>query len=163
MLDHFSLLFAIFDENTYVLVMFKKSVGGRGRECLKLRLPGFLHQTLVRTPVWECVCAGLRSCANRRFFAVQRACGYAQSPQGVAGWRSLSVKLPKMGVLRKQHTDEGPHLFLRVPVNAALLLGPPQPFKTSGSLIGLLQVKQAKNLTDAQLINSHSRQTLRRR
>ena len=34
--------------------------------CLKLRLPGFFHQTLVRTPVWECVRTGVRSCANRR-------------------------------------------------------------------------------------------------
>ena len=39
---------------------------------LKLRLPGFYHQTLVRTPVWGCVCAGVRSCANRQFCCTLR-------------------------------------------------------------------------------------------
>ena len=52
------------------------------------------HQILVRTPVWECVCAGVRSCANRRILLCKEPADTRSPPRNVAGWRSLSV-LPK--------------------------------------------------------------------
>ena len=50
-----------------VCVRVRAGAGVHARTCLKLRLPGFFHQTLVCTTAWESACADVRGCANLGF------------------------------------------------------------------------------------------------
>ena len=64
---------------------------GCGCMCIRVseaEVAWLFHQTLVRTPVWEC--AGIRSCANRRILLCKEPPDTRSPPKGVAGERSLS-------------------------------------------------------------------------
>ena len=71
-------------------MIFEEAVRSRVRSCAgEAEVAWLFHQTLVRTPVWEC--AGIRSCANRRILLCKEPPDTRSPPKGVAGGRSPPV------------------------------------------------------------------------